>query len=223
MSTPTLTPARRRASSPREEIRAHLALLAGQPGPGELLELRFRFQTGGMARRFYPAHQPAGMVEAIHRLGSRCDVYVGCAPRTRRSGGRDAVERAWVLWAECDSLAARAAVKRFTPAPTLVIASGSPHGRHAYWALTDPANADTLEHGNRRLAHALGADPVCVDAARILRPLSVARLVRGRLVPAPSFADASVAEARRARRGRAAPSVRFARRALGARRLSGAR
>ena len=35
-------------------------------------------------------------------LGRRTDVYVGCAPRTRRHGGRDAIERAFVLWADCD-------------------------------------------------------------------------------------------------------------------------
>jgi hypothetical protein len=170
MPTPTVTPPAAPDRSSCDAIGAYVALLAGEAQPHELLELRFRFRTGGMARRFYPARNPGGLVEAIHRLGSRCDVYVGCAPRTHRSGGRDAIDRAWVLWAECDLPAAHAAVEAFTPAPTLVIASGSPHGRHAYWALTSPADAVLLEDANRRLAHALGADPVCVDAARILRP-----------------------------------------------------
>lgn len=170
MPTPTLTPSAAHVGSPRAEIRAYVPLLAGEAQPHELLELRFRFQAGGMARRFYPATRPAGLVEAITRLGSRCDVYVGCAPRTRRSGGRDAIDRAWVLWAECDLPAARAALEAFAPAPTLVVASGSPHGRHAYWQLTEPVDVDALEDANRRLADALGADPACVDAARILRP-----------------------------------------------------
>ena len=45
-------------------------------------------------------------------LGRRTDVYVGCAPRTRRHGGRDAVDRAFVLWADCDGEDAVAALAR---------------------------------------------------------------------------------------------------------------
>lgn len=160
----------RRPTDPRAEIRAYVALLTGSPQRGELLELRSRLPTGGMARRFYPAARPSGLVEAIGRLGRRGDVYVGCAPRTRRSGGRDAIARSWVLWAECDTPAARTALEAFAPAPTLIIASGSPHGRHAYWALAQPIAVDALENANRRLADQLAADPACVDAARILRP-----------------------------------------------------
>ena len=58
-------------------------------------------------------------------LGRRTDVYVGCAPRTRRHGGRDAVARAFVLWADCDGDDAVAALERFEPAPSIVIASGT--------------------------------------------------------------------------------------------------
>ena len=40
---------------------------------------------------------------------------------------------------------------------------------HAYWPLTEPLARDEVERANRRLAHALGADPASADAARILR------------------------------------------------------
>ena len=50
-----------------------------------------------------------------------------------------------------------------------MIASGSGRNRHAFWPLTEPLAADEVERGNRRLAHALGADPASADAARILR------------------------------------------------------
>ena len=50
-----------------------------------------------------------------------------------------------------------------------MIASGTGRNRHAFWPLTEPLAADEVERGNRRLAHALGADPASADAARILR------------------------------------------------------
>ena len=71
-------------------------------------------------------------------LGRRTDVYVGCAPRTRRHGGRDAVERAFVLWADCDGEHAVAALDEFNPEPSIVIASGTGRNCHAYWPLTEP-------------------------------------------------------------------------------------
>ena len=108
-------------------------------------------------------------------LGRRTDVYVGCAPRTRRHGGRDAIERAFVLWADCDGEHAVDALERFDPQPPVVIASGTGRNRHAFWPLTEPLAADEVERGNRRLAHALGADPASADAARILRVPATSR------------------------------------------------
>jgi CHC2 zinc finger/RepB DNA-primase from phage plasmid len=40
---------------------------------------------------------------------------------------------------------------------------------HAFWALTAALSLHELEDANRRLALVLGADPTCVDGARILR------------------------------------------------------
>jgi hypothetical protein len=53
--------------------------------------------------------------------------------------------------------------------PAIVIGSGSGPNCHAYWPLSEPLGRDEAERGNRRLAHALGADPASADAARILR------------------------------------------------------
>jgi hypothetical protein len=61
-------------------------------------------------------------------LGRRTDVYVGCAPRTRRHGGRDAVEHALVLWADCDGADAVRVLERFEPQPSIVVASGAATG-----------------------------------------------------------------------------------------------
>jgi len=147
-----------------------LAALAGDAARGELLELRYRLEDGQrMGQAFDRPDRLRGLATRAIALGRRTDVYVGCAPRTRRHGGRDAVARAFVLWADCDGEDAVTALRQFEPAPAVVIASGTESNCHAYWPLTVPLGRDELERANRRLAYALGADPASADAARILR------------------------------------------------------
>ena len=147
-----------------------LAALAGSADRGELFELRYRLDDGQrMGQVFDHPTRLRGLATRAIVLGRRTDVYVGCAPRTRRHGGRDAVERAYVLWADCDGEDAVAALHDFEPAPSIVIASGTGSNCHAYWPLTEPLPREEVERANRRLAHALGADPASADAARILR------------------------------------------------------
>ncbi|MDP8907843.1 MAG: CHC2 zinc finger domain-containing protein [Chloroflexota bacterium] len=145
-----------------------LSMLAGDAG--ELLELRYRLPDGQrMGQLFEPPHRLRGLATRALVLGRRTDVYVGCAPRTRRHGGRDAVQHAFVLWADCDGQDAVSALRAFEPQPSIVIASGTAGNCHAYWPLSEPLARDDVERANRRLAHALGADPASADAARILR------------------------------------------------------
>ena len=147
-----------------------LEMLAGDAESGELLELRYRREDGHrMGQLFESPRRLRRLASRAIRLGRRTDVYVGCAPRTRRHGGRDAVARAFVLWADCDGEHAVDALEQFEPQPSIVIASGSGRNCHAYWPLTEPLAAGEIERANHRLAHALGADPVSADAARILR------------------------------------------------------
>jgi hypothetical protein len=147
-----------------------LAALADSAEPDELLELRYRLEDGQrMGQLFECPARLRGLATRAIFLGRRTDVYVGCAPRTRRHGGRDAVAHAYVLWADCDGEDAVAALERFEPAPSIVVASGTGENCHAYWPLNEPLPRDEVERANRRLAHALGADPVSADAARILR------------------------------------------------------
>jgi hypothetical protein len=63
----------------------------------------------------------------------------------------------------------RSPLRAFEPQPSIVIASGTATNCHAYWPLIEPLARDEVERANRRLAHALGADPNSADAARILR------------------------------------------------------
>src|SRR4051794_6537406 len=162
MSTTTLT---------RHETAARfLAALAGSAGPGELLELRYRLEDGQrMGQVFDRPDRLRGLATRALALGRRTDVYVGCAPRTRRHGGRDSVNRAFPLWAGCDGENAGAALPGVEPPPAAAIPSGTGSNCHAYWPLSQPLARDDVERANRRLAHALGADPASADAARILR------------------------------------------------------
>src|SRR4051794_27966052 len=133
-----------------------LVALAGAAGPGELLELRYRLEDGHrMGQVFETPDRLRGLATRAIALSRRTDVYVGCAPRTRRHGGRDAVTHAFTLWVDCDSQDASDALEAFDPAPALVVASGTPGHCHAYWPLTAPLPADNVERANRRLAHAL--------------------------------------------------------------------
>jgi hypothetical protein len=76
--------------------------------------------------------------------------------------------------------AAVAALERFSPAPAIVVRSGSAENRHAYWTLQGPISADEATAANRRLAHALGTDPGTVTtAATILRPPGTSNFKHG--------------------------------------------
>ena len=117
-------------------------------------------------------------VDALDELGGhivararRSDAYVGVIPRRHRRGGRrDLVPEAAVVWADCDDARAVDRLRRFEPAPSMVVASGTAGNRHAYWFLDRAMPLDVVEATNRGLARALHSDPVVFDAARILRP-----------------------------------------------------
>lgn len=110
-----------------------LSALAGDARPGELLELRYRLDDGErMGQLFEPVGRLQGLATAAVALGRRTDVYVGCAPRSRRHGGRDSVQHAFVLWADCDGEDAVSALARFDPQPAIIIASGSIRSRLAW-------------------------------------------------------------------------------------------
>jgi len=151
-------------------LECYLNALYGSEPAGAYIELRGRRPTGGMGQVFYPVRDVATVASTIRRRGPATDVYLGVAPRCREQGTRAAVEHVHVLWADCDGDAAVEALRAFRPLPAIVVASGSGGNVHAYWPLFDPLCPDHAERANRRLAHALGADPRCADAARILRP-----------------------------------------------------
>jgi hypothetical protein len=154
----------------RDELIRFLSALTGDEPQGALTEVRYRERGGSMSQRFHRCDRPEVAAEIILLLAHRHDVYVGCAPRQRRSGGRRAIERVWALWVDCDGAEASERLASFVPAPGIVVASGSAGSRHAYWPLCEPLAPRAAQRVNTRLAHALGADPAATDAARILRP-----------------------------------------------------
>jgi len=106
------------------------------------LELRYRLEDGYRMGQLFA--RPTGYARSTRALalGARTEVYVGCAPRTRRHGGRDAVRRAFMLWVDCDGEDAASRLERFEPAPSIVIASGTRCNCHAYWPLSRPVLRD---------------------------------------------------------------------------------
>jgi hypothetical protein len=120
----------------------------------------------------------------------REEVFVGVAPRTRRAGGKDAVNATRFLWVDIDAgdrLDALWAFLAERPCHLLIESAGS-GGVHAYWKLDRPLPAtrpspdhgveEPIERAHDRIIHALGtntdgrpdvADPQCRERARVMR------------------------------------------------------
>lgn len=150
--------------------RRFIEALFGSAPAGSLVELRSR-RGAGMRQVFHRVEAIDAVIGEIARSAAWTDVFVGVVARARRGGGRrDLVERASVLWVDCDTPAAVEALDGFRPAPSIVVASGGRGHRHAYWLLAEAVVIDAVARANRRLAGALGADLACSEPARILRP-----------------------------------------------------
>lgn len=146
----------------------YLDVLAELAPPGTLLDVRYR-AGGCRLARFFIGMRARKRARLITSIGQRTDVYVGCAPRVRRSGGRADVAATALLWVDCDTPESSLALRSFVPAPAMIVASGTGENAHGYWPLIEPLSIKQVEQSNRRLASALGADQRCAEAARILR------------------------------------------------------
>lgn len=147
----------------------YLRTLTAYAPPHAVLDVRYRTSGHNLGQLFIDADAHSA-ARTIIRISRWSDVYVGVAPRVRRRGTRQDIAPTPLLWADCDTPAALVALHAFQLPPTMIITSGTPQHAHAYWALTHSLNAEELKDANSRLATALGADPKCTDAARILRP-----------------------------------------------------
>ena len=95
--------ATRKPAGDAQALDRYLRMLAG-PAPGaRLLEIRFALRYRDMGRLFIAAHSAPGASRLIRRLAARTDVYVGVCLRTRRAGGRDAIDRSHLAFVEIDA------------------------------------------------------------------------------------------------------------------------
>lgn len=158
------------SSARADEVRRYLGALFSDAPAGAFVEIRFRLPHG-MGRTFHCVSGLDAAALTILRRSLVTDVFVGVVTRSRRGGTRADLEPSTnVVWVDCDDHASTVALERFRPPPSMVVASGTGHNRHAYWLLSEPVTLDVAESINRRLAFALGADHRSIDAARILRP-----------------------------------------------------
>ena len=138
--------------------------------------LHYRVETPrGFRNGYRPIRELDQLADELLALGAHCTMYLACAPRARRSGGRDGVERVECLWADCDTDEALAALDRFEPPPSLLIASGGltdtgQRKLHAYWRLAMHVDAEEADAALKRLQRHLGSDSRCAEPARVLRP-----------------------------------------------------
>lgn len=168
-----------------------LGALFATVNDGEFIDLRRISRERGAVEEFVDARDIDTAVQWATDRRQAGDVYVGVLPRTRRDGGRAAVPAGRVLWADCDSPESVAALNRFPVEPSIVVLSGSGENRHAYWLLEQALDSARIEQLNRRLATVLESDQHVYDAARMLRPLSVAPDRQRGLLAARALDDAS--------------------------------
>ena len=153
----------------RDALRLQLAMIAGNDPPTRRLELRWRNARGKMARQFFGTRELDRATSAIQNVSQIGDTFIGAAPRVRDGGTARDVEHAWTLWADLDDAEALARASEFTPAPSIIITTGS-GGGHGWWQLNRPLPGPWAQRANRRLARALGGDLAATDPARVLRP-----------------------------------------------------
>jgi hypothetical protein len=155
------------------ELAQYLAMLAAREPAGGLLEIRYRNprNPARMRQHFHHLDNTARIARHILALANHSDVYIGVTPRRIPSGGRHAIHRGWVLWADIDQPGAEQHATALAVAPGVIINSGTPGHQHLYWPLSEPLAPAELEHANQTLAAALAADSGAVlGAATILRP-----------------------------------------------------
>jgi hypothetical protein len=91
---------------------------------------------------------------AVEHQLSAPDGQISVVPRQDK-GKSWSTGRAPVAWAVLQTSAARQALERFRPAPTVVLRAGRTQLRWALWALAAPLWGSYIEQATERLAYAL--------------------------------------------------------------------
>jgi hypothetical protein len=116
--------ARPKTAADAQALDSYLRVLAGLSPGARLLEIRFALRHRDMGRVFIAAHSAPGATRLIRRLAARTDVYIGVCLRTRRAGGRDAIDRSHLAFVEIDAPDALDRLHAFPHPPSMIISSG---------------------------------------------------------------------------------------------------
>lgn len=152
------------------DVREFLCALYGEElAAGTYIEIRV-LNTGVQQIFAQSIDEVLGHAE---RVGDAAHFYIGVAPRTKKSGTKEAVAKVQALWADYDAdkldddkEAARASARLLMPPPSFVVDTG--YGYHAYWLLDTPAGPSEAEEAMRAIRIVTNGDNVC-DASRIMR------------------------------------------------------
>ena len=149
---------------------------------GQYIEIRLIVPDApGAIQRFCSTTKEA--IDIATRASATANVYVGACPRSRRSGGRDAVTAVIGAWADLDfhqldpnrDVALELAYRHIEALgirPTMLVHTGN--GLQCWWlfhepaAITDEWPVERFESINNGLAQRLGGDHVH-DLGRVLR------------------------------------------------------
>ena len=100
-------------------------------------------------------------------LSDKKNVYIGVAPRSKKSGKATAIKYVTCIWSDLDTDESEKKLQDFPIEPSIIVYSG--HGRHAYWLLKEPAKATKGFQNILKGVHKiLGSDHVH-DFSRVMR------------------------------------------------------
>lgn len=144
------------------------AVLVSTAPESYFLEIRHRAGQH-MRQRFFGVRDYRAAAAFALACAPRGNVYVSAAPRVRRGGSAEDVREAQTLWVDLDLPDGLDRFGAFRPAPSIILATGTPGHALGIWKLTEWISRAQVKPMNRKLAHALGGDLAATDVARVVR------------------------------------------------------
>lgn len=166
--------------------------MSGRPSRDDFLSalfekddlIEFRLIGNGPVKRIHRQTLPDD--ETVAKWNEDYDVYFGVNPRTKRTGGDDAVSVCRVVFVDFDGITVDDARARTDalPRPTAIVSSG--HGAHVYWRLDRVVGPREFRSIQSRLAEILDSDSSVINPERIMRLPDTHHVVKD---DAPCYVD----------------------------------